>query len=215
VGTILGLRQHKLIALIAGVIALVAAVTGGIAAATSHNAEPAATPKTATVPAELAQHFAVLNSSTPSPGVATVESLGNDQATTTRLDESTEGPAGQFGLNSGLAKEVTSEDVWVIPGSSGVCIHDFDTGSGVCGPISHALAGDITLDVGGDESAAGGGTIYGLAPDGNSMVLVHDASGSTEDVAVEHNVYVINHPGAVSVDLIDGSGQSQNVRLPR
>lgn len=214
-GTILGLRKPKLIAVIIGVIALAAAVTGGIAAATSHNAEPEATPKTATVPAELTQHFAVLNGSSPSPGVATVESLGNDHATAARLDESTEGPAGQFGLNSGLAKEVTAQHVWVIPGSSGVCIHDFDTGSGVCGPISHALAGDITLDVGGDESAAGGGTIYGLAPDGNSMVVAHDANGTTEDVAVEHNVYVISHPGAVSVDVVDGSGKTQNVNLPR
>lgn len=215
-GTILGLKNHKLIAAILGLVVLGAALTDGIALATSHGAEPEPTPKTATVPTELSDHFAVLSESTTSgTGVTGVESA--DATTVTRLDESAEGPSGQFGLNPSLARNVAygSEHVWVIPGSTGVCVHDFETGSGVCGPTSHALSGNITLDVGGDENGAtGGGTIYGLAPNGNSVVVVHDANGSTEDVSVRHNVYVITHPGAVTVELVDGAGQKQTVSLP-
>lgn len=199
-----------------GLVVLAAAVTGGIALAGDLSAQPAPTPasKASVLPAELAQHFAVLSEGTAS-GVASIGSAGVESQAA--IEESSEGINAQFGVSASLAREVAwgSQHVWVIPGSTGICIHDFETGSGVCGPTAHATAGDITLDVGGNENGiTGGGTIYGLAPNGNQTVAVHDANGSTEDVPVEHNIYIINHPGAVSVDLVDGTGKRQTVELP-
>lgn len=201
-----------------GLVVLAAVVTGGIALAGDLAAQPAPppAPKAAVLPAELAKNFAVLSEGTAS-GVASIGSPGVESKAATAIEESSEGINAQFGGSASLAREVTygSQHVWVIPGSAGICIHDFETGSGACGPIAHAVTGDITLDVGGNENGiAGGGTIYGLAPDGNSMVLVHDANGSTENVPVEHNVYIIKHPGAVSVDLVNASGKQQSIELP-
>ncbi len=44
---------------------------------------------------------------------------------------------------------------------------------------------------------------------------MHDADGTTEDVPVENNVYIIRHPGAVSAEVIDASGQHTTVELPK
>ena len=221
VGTILRLRTHKLVALILGVVVLGAIVTGGIALASSLTAQPAPSPapKVAALPSAIAEHFAVLNeAATDSSGVASIESAGVDSKAVADLEESQEGINAQFGGDAALAREVTygqSQHVWVVPGSNGICIHDFETGEGGCAPIADSVAGTLTIDVGGDENGiAGGGTIYGLAPNGNPMIVVHDADGSTEDVPVQHNVYIITHRGAVSIEVVDGSGELQKVALP-
>ncbi len=78
-----------------------------------------------------------------------------------------------------------------------------------------ALAGNLILDLhAGQNGVVGGGLVIGVAADGNSDVVVHDADGSSEKVPVEHNVYVVTHPGAVSVELADGSGTEQSVEVP-
>jgi hypothetical protein len=198
-------------------MALGGVVGGGVALATTLSAQPEPTPapKAATLPPELSAHFAALNEA-ESAGVAGIGRA--DAETKTLLNRGTQGIGAQFGLNASLAREVRygqSHHLWLVPGSTGVCIQDYESGSGVCGPISHAIIGDITTDVGGNENGVtGGGTIYGLAPNGNRVIVVHDANGSTESVPVEHNVYIITHPGAVSVELTDGAGKVQTVTLP-
>lgn len=218
-GKILNLTTRKLLVLVLGLVTLAAAVTGGIALATSNTSTPLPAPTATVVPPVLLEHFAVLNESgAGGTGVASIGSASVSSATVTALTETTEGLNVQFGLNPSLAREApynTSQHVWVIPGSKGICLHDFETGQGSCGPISDAIAGTAQLDVGGGEhGVTGGGTIYGLVPNGNSMVVVHDANGSTEDVPVQHNVYIISRRGAVSVRLVNGAGQAQTITVP-
>jgi hypothetical protein len=215
-GRIFSHKKPKTIALLLGLLALTAVVGGGVALATTLSAqpEPSPAPTAVTLPSELSAHFTALNAGVGA-GVAGIDSA--DSETKSQLERATGGISAQFGLSVGLARDVTyqSHHVWLVPGSAGLCLRDFETGSGVCGPIKDAIAGTITLDVGGNENGIkGGGTIYGIAPNGNSQVVVHDANGSTEDVPVEHNVYIITHPGAVSVELTDGASKVQTVTLP-
>jgi len=194
-----------------------AVVGGGVALAATLSAQPEPAPASpvATMPSELSAHFAALADSVEGNGVADVGAASSEIKE--RLDRGTEGIGAQYGLNTGLAREVTyqSHHVWLVPGSAGLCLHDYETGTGVCGPIKDAIAGTVITDVGGDEHGiAGGGTVYGIAANGNSQVVVHDANGSTEDVPVENNVYIITHTGAVSVEVTDGAGQVQTVAVP-
>jgi hypothetical protein len=219
-GRISSHKQPKLLALLLGLVTLAAVAGGGVALATTLSAqpEPPPAPKAATLPPELSAHFAALSEGV-GRGVANIESANTE--TRTLLDRGTQGIGAQFGLNASLAKEVTygqSHHVWLVPGSAGICIQDYEGGEaagGTCGPIADAVAGTVALDVGGNENGVtGGGTIYGLAPDGNRMIVVHDANGSSERVPVQHNVYIITHPGAVSVELTDGPGKVETVTLP-
>jgi hypothetical protein len=221
VGRILNLKTHRIVTVVLGLLVL-GAVTAGIAVAAGLVAqpEPVAAPKPLVLPTALAEHFAVLDESgVGSADVASVGSPTVSSATVSALTASSGGINAQFGGSVSLAKEATygqSQHVWLVPGSTGLCLHDLETGEGTCAPTADAIAGTLTLDVGGNERGIiGGGTIYGVAPNGNSVIVVHDANGSTEDVSVEHNVYIISHPGAVSVELIDGAGQTQSVTLPR
>jgi hypothetical protein len=219
-GCISSHKKPKLIALLLGLMALAGVVGGGVALATTLSAqpEPSPAPKAATLPPELSAHFAALNE-VESAGVAGIGRA--DAETKTLLNRGTQGIGAQFGLNASLAKRVTysqSHHVWLVPGSAGICIQDYEGGEaagGTCGPTADAVAGTVALDVGGDENGVqGGGTIYGLAPNGNRMIVVHDANGSTERVPVEHNVYIITHRGGVSVELADGAGKVKTVTLP-
>lgn len=203
-------------ALLLGLVALAAVVGGGVALAATLSAqpEPAPAPPVATMPSELSAHFVALADSA-GDGVADIGAASSEIKE--RLDRGTEGIGAQYGLNTGLAREVTyqSHHVWLVPGSAGLCLHDYETGTGVCGPIKDAIAGTVITDVGGDEHGiTGGGTVYGIAANGNSQVVVHDANGSTEDVPVENNVYIITRTGAVSVEVTDGAGQVQTVTVP-
>lgn len=197
-------------------LAGLAALGGGVALAATQTAqpEPSAAPKADVVSSELSGHLAALRDS-PGAGVAAIGAASPE--ITARLDRGTEGIGAQYGLNVALAREVTYgvSHLWLVPGSAGLCLHDYETGTGVCGPIQDAIAGTVITDVGGNENGiTGGGTVYGIAADGNAEVTVHDADGTTETVPVEHNVYIITHPGAVSVDVLDGSKKLQTVTVP-
>jgi hypothetical protein len=197
VGTILGLNNKRLVLALA---TFALAGGGGIAVASgvlsSAPPVPPAPAATAISP-QLTEHFAVLNGpSADVPSAILNVAVG--------LNE-------QFGLNPSLAREVTyspsSPAIWVIPGSEGMCIHVMTkVESGGCTSLKNTLAGDLQVEIGGK-------TVYGVAPDGNSKVVVHNADGSTEDVAVEQNVYIISKPGAQSLDLTDGAGQTQTVTI--
>lgn len=90
---------------------------------------------------------------------------------------------------------------------------DYEAGAdgGSCGSVAEALEGSIAIGIGAGDKTV----VYGLVPNGNSQVVVHDADGATEDVPVENNVYIVRHPGAVSAEVIDASGQPTTVELPR
>jgi hypothetical protein len=201
--------------LLLGLTAIVV-VGGGAALAATLTAqpEPSPAPSASSLPSELSAHFAAFSGGVGA-GVAGVGAAGPE--TTARLERGAEGIGAQYGLSVGFAREVTygTSRVWLVPGSAGVCLHDYETGTGVCGPIKDAIAGTVITDVGGDEKGiAGGGTVYGIAADGNSQVTVRDSNGGTETVPVQHNVYIITHPGAVSVQVADGSGRVQTVAVP-
>jgi hypothetical protein len=217
VGTILDLSKPKSTAVVVGLLLLVAAATGGIALAGGFSAQPAPSPEpaTTTLPQALSANFAAL-SDAPSAGVTTLASA--DDESKGRIEATAEGGiSSQFGLSANLAREVTygKGHVWLIPGATGIFLDDLETGSGEGGPIADAVEGGIFTDVGGYEHGAkGSGTVYGIAPNGNSHVVVHDADGGTETVPVEHNVYIITHPGAVSVEVADSAGTIHSFPIP-
>ncbi len=198
-GTILNLKTHKRLipSLVLGILAL--AVGGGLAAGVFASSKPpvAAAAPSATVPAQLSEHFAVL-STTSADVPSSVQSVAV-------------GANEQYGLNPSLAREVayspSAPAIWVIPGSQGICIHVMtEVPSGGCTSIKNALAGNLQVEVGGK-------TVYGLAPDGNSKVTVHDAAGNSESVPVVQNVYVISKVGVQSVQLTDGTGEVQTITV--
>jgi hypothetical protein len=211
-GTVARRPKPRLIAVLLGMAALVAVVGGGVALGTSMSAqpEPPPAPKTATVPSQLSAHFAALDTSTAgSAGIASASS-----ETQSHLESSAKGLDEQFGLNPSLARRVSYGDahLWVEPGSAGMCVTDYEgAGGGSCGSIAEALEGSIAVGVGNTGSVV----VYGLVPNGNSQIVVHDADGTTEDVPVENNVYIIRHSGAVSAEVIDAGGQHTTVELPR
>jgi hypothetical protein len=200
--------KRRLVTALLGMIALVAVVGGGVALGTSMSAqpEPPPAPKAATVPSQLSAHFAALDAGA---GIASASS-----ETRSHLEDSARGLDEQFGLNPSLARQVSYGDthLWVEPGSAGMCVTDYEgAGGGSCGSVAEALEGSIAVGVGNTGDAV----VYGLVPNGNSHVVVHDADGTTEDVHVENNVYIIHHPGAVSAEVIDAGGQHTTVELPR
>lgn len=206
--------KRRLIALLFGMAALVAVVGGGVALGTNMSAqpEPPPAPKAATLSSQLSAHFAVLNAGAgaDSTGIASASS-----ETQNHLEGSAKGLDEQFGLNPSLARRVIYGDahLWVEPGSAGLCLMDYEAEAkgGSCGSVAEALEGSIAVGVGSTGSAV----VYGLVPNGNSQVVVHDADGTTEDVPVENNVYIVRHPGAVSAEVIDAGGQPTTVELPR
>lgn len=197
-----------------GTTALVAVVGGGVALGTSMSAQPEPSPaqKAATVSSQLAAHFAALDTGAGanSAGIASASS-----ETQSHLEGSAKGLNEQFGLNPSLARRVTYGDthLWVEPGSAGLCLMDYEgeAKAGSCGSVAEALEGSIAVGVGSTGSAV----VYGLVPNGNSQVVVHDADGTFEDVPVENNVYITRHPGAVSAEVIDAGGQHTTVELPQ
>jgi hypothetical protein len=198
VGTILGLRKTRLILALA-VLALAAGggvLASGVFASSEPQVPPA--PASTAISAQITEHFSVLNS----PSAADVPTGVKD--VDVGLNE-------QWGLNTSLAREVTyapgTPAIWVIPGSTGICIHVMtEVGQGGCTSLKNALAGNLQIEVGGK-------TVYGVAPNGNSEVLVHDGDGSTERVAVHQNVYIISKAGAQSLDLTNGAGQPETVSI--
>ena len=171
----------------------------GLAVATGTFSTPSPAPTAQAVPQQLVDHFAIFRSGPSTEAEAAASALRNFAS----------GANEQFGLNVALARRAANSKslpFWVVPGTAGICIFRGDTGSGVCTSIANAMAGNLQLAV--------GSTVFGLAPDGNPAVAVHNADGSTEKVAVQQNAYVIEHPGAKSVDVVDGSGNVQSIEVP-
>lgn len=214
-GAILSLKTHRAALILSLVVFVVVGAGAALAGTLTSQQAPSPESETTSVPTDLSSHLAVLTAA-PSAAVSTFASADAEEK------GGLEGSAGgaifsQYGLNPALAREVAvgSQHLWLIPGRTGLGIHDFASGSGGATSVATALAGNLILDLhAGQNGVVGGGLVIGVAADGNSDVVVHDADGSSEKISVEHNVYVVTHPGAVSVELADGSGTEQSVEVP-
>lgn len=191
---------RRLAALLA---ALGVAAGGGVAFGASQSAqpEPTAAPRASTMPSKLSAHFAVLSAGA---GLTSASS-----ATKSQLERAGEGGNAQFGLNGGLARRVVygNAHLWIVPGSAGVCVDDFEARGGVCASIAQSLAGEVAL--------GSSDNVVGLVPNGNSQVVVHYENGGTEHVPVENNVYITGHPGPATAELTNATGEPRTVELPR
>lgn len=117
-------------------------------------------------------------------------------------------PASQYGVDPALARYVVSGPVgaWIVPGANGLCIYS-DTG-GTCGSVAGADAGTLREIV---TAADGKETLVGIAPDGNSAVLVTDIAKVTHTVAVVDNLYAASDIKPASVLVRDSAGHEQTL----
>ena len=143
----------------------------------------------------LAASFAVLRQPQPSP-VALPPSISGAYTGPAQ-------PPNPYGVNPNLAVYVAAARTWILPGTSGVCIQGPSAG---CDSTQAALAGDFLFST--------GDTYVGLAPDGNSTVTVTDANGTTSQVTVTGNVYVITGGEPTAITLRDSSGATTRLPLP-
>ncbi len=117
-------------------------------------------------------------------------------------------------LNADLARRADSYDdgraSYVVPGDDGLCVALVTSGedvaaglacnstaeveAGAVGPASQ-LSGCVVSKTGGAPQCSAA-SIYGLAPDGVSHVAVVMPDGTTTEIKVENNVYLIDHGGA-------------------
>lgn len=104
--------------------------------------------------------------------------------------------------------------VWIVPGTE-VCI--VTTGrngprefpGATCNTVAAAEQGKVCYS---SVTEGGAPIVVGLAPDGDSVVTVTEANGSTVQAPVTDNVYEISSGDPVSVTLTTASGAS--VTLP-
>lgn len=104
---------------------------------------------------------------------------------------------------------------WVVHGLSQVClihvgIGPGDVPGGVCGSTTAAAYGLAVTT----ENTAGAPVVLGLVPAGNAAVVVTDANGSTNTVAVANGVYEIIGGSPSTVTLKDRSGNTIIRQLP-
>jgi hypothetical protein len=138
-----------------------------------------------------------------------------------------------FGLNFAKARFVTTgtglfgakPGVWLVPGSSGVCVLDA-LQNGVCGPRSgyrdvhtqHCApyCGSASPESGGfrvsSRDDSGRNMYSGLVPDGNRTVVIVLANGTRETVPVTDNVYSVTVKGR-AVGLLDKDSAGHRERF--
>jgi hypothetical protein len=151
------------------------------------NVTAAASTRTRAVPARLVTRFRVLReariATAMPPGLAA------------------EVASGPFNLNPSDARMVavnSDTNVWVVPGSDGVCVlvprTALDGGTvyrGGCATTARATAGGLEDRLGPRD---GQDLIFGLAPDGSSTETVATPSGGTVTTPVVDNVYAVTVP---------------------
>lgn len=138
-----------------------------------------------------------------------------------------------YGLNVGNARWVPTAGVWVVPGSSGVCVEDAtytDMCQSSAGAHSVANGGLIWTTQGGASApaprpgrgpiapgaATGPITVGGLAPDGNASVAVTMEGGAVVNVPVSQNVYMLTTTDdPVSVALRTAAGDVTTLAVPK
>jgi hypothetical protein len=106
--------------------------------------------------------------------------------------------------------------VWVVPGSTAVCLIDAAMGTpsvlgGVCGTTSAAEERGLAVTT---ENASGTPIVLGLAPRGNTSVKVTNSNGTTENVPVTSGVYEITGGSPSTASLKEASGKETTRHLP-
>jgi hypothetical protein len=130
-----------------------------------------------------------------------------------------DGDGNQFGIDQSRADDVevsASANVWVVPGSRGVCLASSAPPPHqvsylvTCGPLASAERGSLFSTDGPVEGTPASVTVVGLAPDANtSSVSVVASDGSTQQVPVVDNVYVWTGTGTPNaIQLLGASGHS-------
>jgi hypothetical protein len=126
-------------------------------------------------------------------------------------------PANPYGIDPNLARYVAPAHTWILPGSSGLCVITIGivgpgVGSGNCNSTLLALSGDFFVPS--KQWPTKQIVVVGLAPDGNRTVDVTDTDGSTREVRVTDNVYVVRGGHPSSIKLRDASGALTTVPIP-
>lgn len=120
-------------------------------------------------------------------------------------------------LNVAQAQFSESGGVWIIPGSTKVCI--FSAASGGWAVCDSASTGVRPVTAGGLFMTTGPypeqNRIVGLAPDGNTSVTVSFSNGSSQTVPVLDNVYVASGIGPLAISMKEANGLSTVVTLRR
>jgi hypothetical protein len=226
-GALLGVMRHvrsiclRLVIAAAAVSALVVAIiaSGVAASAAAHNRHWHA----AGIDPMLSEHFGIFRVA----GGARMASANSGEVSQLMREYGLSGPrmtrghaarasssalprwiAAQSGMNMAQARFVAvGNGVWVVPGTSQVCISS--GGGGGCssptsGPGPSADDGGLFVTQG--PTVDQQDSIFGLAPDGNSTVRVGFANGSSQSVPVQDNVYAVQGPDPVSITLRTASG---------
>ena len=187
------------------------AATGstGVSGATGATGTVSPGSRPSTVDGALAASFAVLRTPGPSP-VALPEDIAGAYTGPVQ-------PANPYGIDPNLARYVAAANTWILPGSSGVCVITIGivgpgVGSGTCDSTLTALAGDFIVYS--HKWPTDQLVLVGLAPDGNPTVAVTDADGTTNQIPVTNNVYVVTGGNPSSMRLNDASGAPTTVPIP-
>jgi hypothetical protein len=104
--------------------------------------------------------------------------------------------------------------IWVVPGSSGVCIVAQETAGeavGTCQSATVAVASGVDGLL---QNPDGSETLFGLVPNGNAAVTVATGSGQRTP-SVSQNVFAATVPSTISaVTLRNGAGDLVRVAAP-
>lgn len=126
-------------------------------------------------------------------------------------------PPNPYDLDPSLARYAAAANTWVLPGTSGVCLITIGVvGPGVasqgCGSTTTALAGNlVVLSTNGRTHEL---SLVGLAPDDNTTVTVTATDGSTRQVPVTDNVYVVIGGTSSSITLRGANGTPTTLGVP-
>lgn len=167
-------------------------------------------PKAAAAPAGLASAFPVI-------ARARVTADGLPSSINTAPFGAEGGSGAHYGVNPSLTRRVTAPNgmnMWIIPGSQGVCIM-LATGQGACGSSQRAETEGIFVILA-PISGRGPSTVDGILPSGASADLT-GASGAPQPVDVAADgAFSVTGPQAstITVHTTTGSAASDTLGLP-
>ena len=146
--------------------------------------------------AKLAKHFAILRARARAASDSSLP-----QRMVVALGEGP--PSSQFGVNVSQAEEATPSPgvrLWLVPGSSGVCVVD-ETGIDAYATACYGLSAGADAAV----SLQAGNSLVGFVPDGNSSISVSMPNGQVVVAPVNTNSYVMPLPSLASAAPADAT----------
>lgn len=199
--------KRRVVAISAAIVIMAAAaVATATASSKKHAAKLHATPNQ-TVSVRLIHMLKVLREDRARAHVASADTSSQElpQAVVKGLSGSRPGVDTSAAVFAG-----GTYPVWVVPGSTEVCLINGSTGpgdvpGGLCSPTSEVSHGLAVSD---------GSIVFGLVPDGNTSVKVTNSDGTTESVPVVNNVYEITSGDPSTVTLKEASGVEVTRHLP-